>query len=133
MALLPILSFVVFVIALIDIITRDSSQVKHLPKFAWIIIVILLPLIGSVLWFALGREYSGAGQSPVRRVRPQTRAAESFGVPLGQPMRPAPGAELSTEAQLAALEREIEYYEQKAKADRLQAELDARKQRKELE
>ncbi len=29
--------------ALIDIITRDSSLVKFLPKLAWIIIVILLP------------------------------------------------------------------------------------------
>ena len=49
--------------ALIDIITRDSSLVKFLPKLAWIIIVILLPLIGGLLWFGLGREY-GESRDP---------------------------------------------------------------------
>ena len=88
--------------ALIDIITRDSALVKHLPKMVWIIIVILLPLVGSILWFAIGREYGEAGiQIPrMRRAeRPTTRTD----------VRPAPPVDTrTTEQQIADLDREIE-------------------------
>ncbi|AMG82162.1 MULTISPECIES: PLDc N-terminal domain-containing protein [Microbacterium] len=90
--------------ALIDIITRDDSQVKHLPKMVWIIIVILLPLIGSALWFALGREY-GEGGVPL----PRMRRAERPAAPTTTVARPAPPVDVrSTEQQIADLDREIE-------------------------
>ncbi|KYJ97632.1 PLDc N-terminal domain-containing protein [Microbacterium sp. CH1] len=90
--------------ALIDIITRDDSQVKHLPKMVWIIIVILLPLIGSALWFALGREY-GEGGVPL----PRMRRAERPATPTTTVARPAPPVDVrSTEQQIADLDREIE-------------------------
>lgn len=95
MAVVPLLILVFFVVALIDIILRDSSQVKHLPKVAWIFIVILLPLIGGILWFAVGREYAGAAY---RRPR------GTFVVREEPAVAPRPS---STEEQLAALEREI--------------------------
>jgi len=40
-------------------------------KSLWIIIVILLPLIGSVLWFAIGREEQ---DDRVRRLEAKLRA-----------------------------------------------------------
>ncbi|MEY9851499.1 hypothetical protein ABH923_001177 [Leifsonia sp. EB41] len=101
MAVVPLLILVFFVVALIDIILRDSSQVKHLPKVAWIFIVILLPLIGGVLWFAVGREYSGAGYRGAGYRHPRgTYDVREQATPAARP--------LSTEEQLAALEREIE-------------------------
>lgn len=88
--------------ALIDIITRDSALVKHLPKMVWIIIVILLPLIGSILWFAIGREYGEGGISIPRMQRAQRPAAPTD-------VRPAPPADTrTTEQQIADLDREIE-------------------------
>jgi hypothetical protein len=138
MVILPLLTLVLFAIALIDIILRDASQVKHLPKFAWIIIVILLPLLGSLLWFGLGREYQGSSSggpfsarrgSSTRSVEP---FPEPFRNPLAEPVREPSRGELSTEAQLAELEREIEFYERKARVEKLQAELEQKK-RKELE
>ena len=47
--LFSLLVIVLMVGALIDIITREDSQVRFLPKMAWIVIVILLPLIGGLL------------------------------------------------------------------------------------
>ena len=44
--------------ALIDIIRAGSWAIRHLDTSIWIIIVILLPLIGSILWFAIGRDHS---------------------------------------------------------------------------
>lgn len=90
--------------ALIDIITRDDAQVKYLPKMGWIIIVILLPFIGSALWFAIGREYGDAGD-PL----PRMRRAERPAAPPATVTRPAPPVDVrSTEQQIADLDREIE-------------------------
>lgn len=104
--------------AMVDIIRREDSQVRFLPKLAWLIIVILLPLIGSLLWFAIGREYSEAGLR-IPRMRAAGRPARQ---PGPQPTRqPAPPAETrSTEQQIADLDREIEEW-------RLRAEIEKRK------
>ncbi|PRA79087.1 PLD nuclease N-terminal domain-containing protein [Microbacterium sp. MYb66] len=88
--------------ALIDIITRDSALVKYLPKLAWIVIVILLPLIGSLLWFAIGREYGESGIQIPRMRRAERPAAQTD-------VRPAPPRDMrTTEQQIADLDREIE-------------------------
>ncbi|WP_223171545.1 PLD nuclease N-terminal domain-containing protein [Microbacterium sp. NIBRBAC000506063] len=76
---LSLLTIALMVFALIDIITRRDDQVKYLPKMVWLILVILLPFIGSVLWFAIGREYEGqgsafpAGRRPLRIRRARRR------------------------------------------------------------
>nr|WP_316299928.1 CoA-binding protein [Clavibacter michiganensis] len=49
--LLPLL---VAVCALVDLITRPDDQVKHLPKLVWILLIVFLPLIGSIVWFCVG-------------------------------------------------------------------------------
>jgi len=98
------LIFTAFLFALVDIITRDEAQVKHLPKVAWVLLVVFIPLIGTVLWFALGRVYEQRHRENV-----------SFGDPRrwdrGEPRQdPLPHYRdtRSTEEQLADLEREIE-------------------------
>jgi hypothetical protein len=101
--LFSLLVIALMVGALVDIIRRDDAQVRFLPKMAWIIIVILLPLIGSLLWFAIGREYSEAGLR-IPRMRPAARPAARRPEP-----RPAPPIDTrSTEQQIADLDREIE-------------------------
>lgn len=100
--LFSILVIALLIGALIDIITRDDAQVKYLPKMVWIIIVILLPLIGGILWFAIGREYGDAGIRLPRLRRPAAR-------PTATEVRPAPPADIRTmEQQIADLDREIE-------------------------
>lgn len=104
--------------ALIDIITRDDSRVRFLPKMVWIIIVILLPLIGSVLWFTLGREHSSDGISMPR----MPRRARSSGSTSAAPQAPAkPVDTRTTEQQIADLDREIEEW-------RLRQEIEKRRQ-----
>jgi hypothetical protein len=41
--------------ALLDCIATDSSLCRNLPKGMWLIIVLLLPDIGSLAWLLLGR------------------------------------------------------------------------------
>jgi cytochrome c-type biogenesis protein CcmH/NrfG len=117
MVVLPLILLTVFVAALVDIILRRDDQVRYLPKLAWVLIVILLPLIGSVLWFTVGREYQP------RPSRPRTVGMPGQHRPSAQaPSAPAPSAG-STEAQLAALEREIEEADRARTIRRLEDEL----------
>ena len=113
--ILPAIYFIGTILVLVDIITRDNSLIRHLPKVTWAFIVIILPLMGSILWFLLGREY-------IQRDEPV-----SFGDPRRTEAAMAGAADWqATEAELAALDAEIAYFEKQERIRRLEAELKAR-------
>lgn len=118
----PAIVLAAMVFALVDIIMRDEWQVKHLPKFGWVLLVILIPLIGTLLWFVLGREYSGSSAS--------STASSALGSAFAPRPQQQAHAELisrdarSTEEQLAELDREIEYYQRRAELERRGRETD---------
>ena len=93
--LIGLVNIALFIASLVDIIRIPEDRVKFLPKMVWIIVVILLPFIGSLLWWIIGREYE---QRPVTSTR--------FPVRMEEPQRPAPAPFRTTEQQLADLERE---------------------------
>ncbi|MEV7633501.1 PLDc N-terminal domain-containing protein [Microbacterium sp. NPDC089318] len=112
--LFTLITIALMVFALVDIIRRDDSQVRFMPKFVWLLLVVLLPLLGSVLWFALGREYPEGG---IRLGRPTRR--DSAPQP---PVATAPPIDSrTTEQQIADLDREIEEW-------RLRQEIEKRKE-----
>lgn len=47
--------FVLWVFCLVDVITTRDDRVRHLPKIAWLVIVFLFPLVGSIVWLVAGR------------------------------------------------------------------------------
>lgn len=71
---LPVVAYLaILVFTLVDLAMIDSSRVRALPKFAWILIVILLPVVGIALWFFVGRERldgSRGGRSARRPTAP---------------------------------------------------------------
>lgn len=109
--LLSIVTIGVMIFAIVDIITSQEWQIKFLPKFAWVIIVILLPLIGSILWFVLGKE------------RALVADRGGFGDPRRAPVvRPEP-VDID-----AAVDAEIEYHEKQAEIRRLEEKLRAKRE-----
>lgn len=117
--LLSFVPLLIIILSLADIITRGEHQVKNLTKTFWIIIVILLPLVGSILWWIVGREY-------------EPRSIEALG--FGDPHRTeavehrlAERSMTSTEIELAHLDAEIRQAETDARIRRLETELQARK------
>jgi Phospholipase_D-nuclease N-terminal len=73
--LVPLVLTGLLVFAVVDILVIDSGRVRGIPKFGWILLVILLPLIGPLLWFLVGRErldqrshgrYADASEVPSR-------------------------------------------------------------------
>jgi len=41
--------------ALLDVISTDGSTCRNLPKPMWIILIVILPLVGGILWLLVGR------------------------------------------------------------------------------
>ena len=102
------------VVVLVDVITKDDSQIQHLPKIAWIIIVLLFPIVGSLVWLLAGRQWG-----PL----PDFKS-------LGDPSRSeTPTGFRSTEQELAALDAEIAFHEKQARLARLEAEVAEKRKR----
>lgn len=69
-----VVAIALLVYALIDCLQTDSARFRSLNRVAWIAIIVLLPLIGPILWLAIGKV----------RERPQRRAA----APPSRPLAP---------------------------------------------
>jgi hypothetical protein len=54
--LVPFILIGLLVFAIVDILVIDGGRVRGLPKYGWIGVVVLLPFIGPLLWFLVGRE-----------------------------------------------------------------------------
>ena len=71
----------------IDVLLTPEMACRNLPKLAWIFIVLLFPLIGSIAWLVAGRAvgpHRSARQSAAQRHRrrvpfPGVRPAEPAG------------------------------------------------------
>lgn len=61
----------IWVYAILDAAQAESQKVRTLPKGFWVAATILFPLVGSALWFWLGR--------------PRKDRFGSFGAPLEKP------------------------------------------------
>ena len=64
---------VVFVYGLVDVIRTDPRQTKGISKPAWIVVQIVLPVIGAILWFLIGRP---RGTTPARATVTHTLAPD---------------------------------------------------------
>lgn len=53
--LLVVASFAFWLYVLFDVVGSDAKSVRLLPKPVWVFVVLLLPKIGAMLWFVLGR------------------------------------------------------------------------------
>jgi hypothetical protein len=53
--LLFIVQIALAVAALISCLSTDEGDVRALPRFAWILIILFFPLVGSIAWFLAGR------------------------------------------------------------------------------
>jgi hypothetical protein len=51
---------------IIDVITTDQARIRNLPKLTWLLIVIILPDIGSIAWLLAGHTWDAKGPAPTR-------------------------------------------------------------------
>lgn len=62
-----LLGLAVYIWFIVDVLRTSGGSVRTLPKFVWLLIVILIPLLGGVLWLLGGRP---RGQGRRRRRGP---------------------------------------------------------------
>ncbi|MBT0767754.1 PLDc N-terminal domain-containing protein [Kineosporia sp. J2-2] len=58
----------VTVYAAIDCLRSNDDEVRALPKPLWLLLIVLLPLLGGLVWVFFGRQDS-PGNQPPRRLR----------------------------------------------------------------
>ena len=60
--LAPII-LLLMIFAIVDIAVIERGRVRFLPKVAWIVLTIVLPIVGPVIWFIVGRGRPGESNS----------------------------------------------------------------------
>ena len=63
---LGLVMLVLWVFCVADCIISDEARVRSLPKLLWLLIVLVLPDVGSVLWLVLGRPKGAARSMPYK-------------------------------------------------------------------
>ncbi|GGM37041.1 membrane protein [Longimycelium tulufanense] len=76
---------VLWVFCLVDVITTSEWECRNLPKSAWLLIVLLVPSAGSVIWLIAGRP------------RPAPAGTTVSGATSGYPEYDRPGRHVATD------------------------------------
>lgn len=69
--ILPVILLAGFMIyTLIDCARTDESQIRNLPKWGWILIIIFVQTLGAIAYWIAGRPKGMRGPKPKRRILP---------------------------------------------------------------
>jgi|SRR5690625_2068550 len=55
--LITFATIVLWVYAFFDALTTPKQEIRNLPKFLWMVVIVLFPAVGAILWMFLGRPY----------------------------------------------------------------------------
>jgi hypothetical protein len=70
--LVSVVTLALWIFCLVDVIGTSDSAIRNLPKVAWVLIVLLFPLAGSIAWLVAGRPTAvPVGRSPYERAAPE--------------------------------------------------------------
>ena len=59
-----------YIYFIIVVLRTPAGETRSLPKFVWLLLVVLIPLLGGVIWLALGRVWPSPGTRFGRRRGP---------------------------------------------------------------
>ncbi len=61
--LAALVAVALWIYCIFDIIATEEALMRNMPKILWLIVVVILPIIGSLAWLLLGRP-PNAGLAP---------------------------------------------------------------------
>lgn len=123
MPYMSLILVVVMIAALIDIICSDEAVVRGLPRWGWLLLVVLLPLIGSLIWFVAGRPLAANTRSAGRYGTSRPGQASAMGYPeYDQPGRFVPTNPEADAAFLAQVRARAEQQRRQGEAERRRRE-----------
>jgi ABC-type Na+ efflux pump permease subunit len=53
-------AIVLDIFVVIDLVLIDKRRVRAFPKVLWVLIIVLVPLVGALLWLLVGRQRGGS-------------------------------------------------------------------------
>ncbi len=59
--LFAVAAVVLDLFAVIDVVLIDNRRVRAFPKVFWVIIILVVPFVGAILWFLVGRDWGARG------------------------------------------------------------------------
>lgn len=65
-----VVSVALMIYTLIECSRAQKHLVRSLPKTAWFVVIIVLPLVGAILWFVLGRPVNTGNQPSAHQTAP---------------------------------------------------------------
>jgi Phospholipase_D-nuclease N-terminal len=68
-----VLLLAVWIFAVFDVIKTDRELCRNLPKELWLLLVIILPDVGAIAWFIMGRPAGAAFRPGSTESRPPGR------------------------------------------------------------
>lgn len=90
---MAILAFTLYCV--LDVALTGGDRVRTLPKWTWLLLVVIAPVIGGVIWLVAGRPRPEPPEPGARRSHPSTRPGPARGTrsspPGGRPTRPPRG------------------------------------------
>ena len=106
LAYLPFAAWLgLLIFALLDIDRSPPSAVRGLPPHIWLLVVVLVPVLGSLAWIAVGRPIPVPAHTAAARDRGPSRGGP--GSASAEAAAPANSAESTLQARLASIDREF--------------------------
>jgi hypothetical protein len=65
-----LLLIALYIYFIIDVLRTPRGDTRSLPKFVWLLLVVLVPILGGLVWLALGRVWPVPGSRFGRRRAP---------------------------------------------------------------
>jgi hypothetical protein len=62
--LIYVLPILLAIYALVDCIQTDEREIRGLPKFGWIILIVLVGIVGPIAWLVAGKNRAGRSRLP---------------------------------------------------------------------
>ncbi len=66
-ALLILLPLALTLFTFVDCAMRDDSQIKKIPKWGWLLVILFLQPIGGIVYLAIGRVRKLRGPKPGKK------------------------------------------------------------------
>ncbi len=91
-----------WIFCFIDVLMTPETACRNLPKLAWVFLVLLLPVFGSIVWLVAGRPWGGVlgGGSTL-----SARSAQRSRTPARTPTNPDDDEEFLASLKLRAEEQ----------------------------
>jgi hypothetical protein len=95
--IVPLLIFGFLLYCILDVALTSEERIRNLPKLVWLLLVVLVPIVGGIVWLVAGRPPSSGrapgGDGPAPRfgpsAHPANRARRGPGASGAGPTRPS--------------------------------------------